>query len=85
MAGSETGMSTAYEYYVKAFETAKDQHSGVALWGRVNAAQLAMEFKEAGQAMKLLLPVANTHPDAWTGIPFKMSEGLADGTWHYVS
>lgn len=83
--GDETGHSKAYAHFALAFKTSPKPDAPVGLWGRINAAQIAQQFKEPAQAMQLLMPISNTRQAVWEGISFKMREGLADGTWHYVS
>ena len=84
-AGDQTGFSTAYEHYVKAIETAPKPDAAAGLWARTKAADIAMQFKEPAQAMRLLRPVGNTQQAAWDGITLQASEGMGDGAWHYVS
>jgi len=56
-----------------------------ALWARYHGAQLAVEFRESGHAMSLMLGMENTELKAWEGISVNAAEKPIDGISCYVS
>ena len=78
-------LSMSYDQYVTSFEMAAKQDAAPALWARTNAALIAMQFRDSGQAMKLLISTSNTQCEMWEGISYKLSGGLADGAFHFAA